>query len=51
MSSTNTIFLDNDSQIVNLDGIEMTVGDLKEAVIGNAYYQGKLRELLGGRGK
>lgn len=49
MSSTNTIFLKDDHQVVNLDGIELTVSELKDAVIGNAFYQGKLKELLGGK--
>lgn len=47
--SSPILFLTNDSQVVNLDGMELTVGELKEAVIGNAYYQNKLSELLGGK--
>ena len=49
MNSTDTIFLKDNNQVVNLDGIELTVSELKDAVIGNAYYQGKLSELLGGK--
>ena len=49
MNSTDTIFLKNNNQVVNLDGIELTVSELKDAVIGNAYYQSKLSELLGGK--
>ncbi len=43
--SSNILFLKDNNQIVNLDGMELTVGELKEAVIGNAYYQNKLSEI------
>ena len=48
--SSQTIFLkESDDTIVNLDGMEFTIGELKEHVINSHYYQQRLAELIGGK--
>ena len=46
--SSQTIFLTDPEQKVNVLGKEFTVDDLKQALIDQAYYKGRLSELLGG---
>ena len=47
MSSTNTIFLKGDDTVVNIDGYETTIGELKEHVIDSVMYRKHLKELRG----
>ena len=46
--SSQTIFLTDPEQKVNVLGKEFTVDDLKQALIDQAYYKGRLSQLLGG---
>ena len=41
------IFLNDPTETVNIDGIEMTVDEIKEAIIDSRQYQKVLRELGG----
>lgn len=41
------IFLNDPTTIVNIDGVEMTVDELKEAIIDSRQYQKVLMELGG----
>lgn len=46
--SSNTIFLKgSDDTIINLDGYETTLGELKERVIDSELYRRHLKELRG----
>ena len=49
--SPNPIFLDNPNDKVVILGRERTVGELKEALIDQAFLKGRLRELLDGGDK
>lgn len=41
------IFLNDPTERVNIDGVEMTVDEIKEAIIDSRQYQKVLRELGG----
>ena len=41
------IFLNDPTETVNIDGIEMTVDEIKEAIIDSRQYQKVLKELGG----
>jgi len=45
--SSNTIFLKGDDTIINLDGYETTLGELKDRVIDSELYRRRLKELRG----
>ena len=45
--ASNTIFLKGDDTIINLDGYETTIGDLKDRVIDSELYRRHLKELRG----
>jgi len=45
--SSNTIFLKGDDTIINLDGYETTVAELKDRVIDSELYRRRLKELRG----
>ena len=47
MSSTRPIFLKGDDTVVNIDGYETTIGELKEHVIDSVMYRKHLKELRG----
>jgi len=47
MNTNSPIFLKGDDTIVNLDGMELTVGELKDHVISSAYYKKELSKLIG----
>ena len=44
---SDTIFLKGDDTIINLDGYEVTLGELKEHVIDSVMYRKHLKELRG----
>lgn len=46
-STTPTIFLKGDNTVVNIDGYETTIGELKEHVIDSVMYRKHLKELRG----
>ena len=41
------IFLNDPTETVNVDGVEMTVDEIKEAIIDSRQYQKVLKELGG----
>ena len=49
MNSKPTIFLRDDQQVVDLDGMELTVSELKDAVIDSKLYRRELTRILGGK--
>jgi hypothetical protein len=47
MKSSQPIFLKGDNTVVNIDGYETTIGELKEHVIDSVMYRKHLKELRG----
>ena len=47
MNSTTPIFLKGDNTVINIDGYETTIGELKEHVIDSVMYRKHLKELRG----
>ena len=46
MNSTNTIFLNDSDQVVNLFGKEFTAEELRNAVIDSTYYRKELDRVI-----
>ena len=41
------LFLNDDRQVINIDGVEMTLKEIKECVIDSQQYRKVIRELQG----
>ena len=46
MNSTTPIFLKGDNTVVNIDGYETTIGELKEQIIDSIQYRKYLKEMI-----